>query len=305
MALNARVADFGLVRLVKVGSSDAAVGNFFSANIDVVNRVGFVVSVCVFVEIFQNLFVKSLAVRTRVHARALIQDLGEFASYASVFLVHVTGVDQAVGVKRAFFLSVKHNIVLNAQMVVSVIDGNSVFVAPEALLSFIVDGSIHVVFDTLVLNVIQGVPADSVLQNEVAQTLVALVAYSLDTIFRGGNQLALSLGVEEVLVHAFGASVGVEVDCAVGDFIRLLALVSLFKQEALIVAVGADVSESLVVDLAIGNNVVGFTESVFQVEFVPANLAHVLLVFVNQAVGDVSLVAEVFFLFQVEADVAP
>jgi len=149
------------------------------------------------------------------------------------------------------------------------------------------------------LDVVEGVSADSVFQNEVVETPVALTADSLDAVFGGGNQLANSRWVQEVLVDALGADRGGQVDGAVGHFGGGDALGSRLEFEGLVIAVRTDVFQLLVVNLAIGNDVVFVAESVVQEELIFADETDIGLVFVNEAILDVSLVAEIGLFLQV------
>jgi len=228
-----------------------------------------------------------------------VKYFGEDTSNAGVFVVGVLIVNETIGVEGGHILSVHHDVSFNAEMVVSVIDGDSVLSANETLLSLIVHCTVDVVGRTLVLDVVEGVFADSVFQNEVIQTSVALTADSLNAIFRGRNQLANSLRIQKVLVNALGTDSGSEVDGAVGHFGGVDAVCSGLEFEGLVITVRTNILQFLVVDLAVGNDVVFVTESIVQKEFIFTNQTNILLIFVNEAILNVSLVAEIGLFLQV------
>lgn len=100
------------------------------------------------------MFVEGFVVRTRVDADTVIQNFGEGATDTGEFIVEVHVEDQAVGVQRFLLLFVEHDVGFNAQVVVPIVNWNSVLVTEETFLSLVVHYSIHVVTGTLVLDVV-------------------------------------------------------------------------------------------------------------------------------------------------------
>lgn len=205
----------------------------------------------------------------------MIENFGELTFNTCVVFIVVFRISQTVGIKTGFVLSLKHDVMFNAQVIVSVVHRNSVFITVKTFLSLIINGSVNVVRAALILNVIQRISAHSSFQNEISQTLVALISDSLNTIFRGRDQFALIVVVQKVFVMTLSTGRLIQVNGAVGDFFNFLAMSFLLKQETLIVAISTNVSQSRVINLTIGNDIVRFTESVFEIKFVLTHLANV------------------------------
>lgn len=128
---------------------------------------------------------------------------------------------------------------------------------------------------------------------------MTLGADSLNAIFRWGNQLAQPICVQEVLVHTLRASGFIRIDCAIGNVFYFVAVCSFFELEGFVVAVLADIFEFLVVNLAVGNHVVGLAEAIFEVEFVLTTQTNICFCFISQTVLNVSLIAEIVFFLQI------
>lgn len=126
----------------------------------------------------------------------------------------------------------------------------------------------------------------------------------MNTIFWGRNKFTLAFRVQKVFVLALCACIFIKIDSTVCNLIGFLAVSSFFKQKTFIITVWAYIFESLMINLAIRNDIMRFTESILQKEFILAHLTDIWFNFIYQTIGNVSLIAKIFFHFNVKSNLA-